>query len=105
MNTIRKTVCILLAIGIILSVSVTSSDSLGVDSFLTCALPSNADILDKIIYLEGQLRSLRDNSYSVYWNGNSQNMEDALYVMTNDCEYLSNIAEDLYDEVHSLIYK
>ena len=105
MSKFQKIICLIIAIGMILSVTTTGLGALEVDSFLSSALEPDADVLDKLIYLEGQLRRIQNCSYEVYWKGTKNDMEEALPIISGDCDYLADILGDLYYEVHSIIYK
>ena len=102
MSKFQKYICLIIAIILVVSASLAIAEST-IDSFLTQALESDADAIIKIIYLEAQLRQLRDVSYDIYWNGKAKDWETALYTLSNDCEYLSQIADGLYYELYDKV--
>ena len=92
MNRDKKIACILIAIILIMSVTSTQGTTLN-------EISEDRDAVSTALYLAGTLRYIEKYVYDAYWSDNFKEMEEALYNATNDCEYLSQVADKLADKI------
>ncbi len=95
MNRDKKIACIIMIIMMILSASTTQGTTVD-------PLPVEASAMQTVLYLAGELRYVGDYTYEAYLSDDFQKMEEALYSATNDCEYLSQVADALWDTLWEL---